>query len=84
MNKLISIFVFLICLCCGKEQECVIILNKEEVKGNYYFYFRPNYFPNSQSNSIGGAGLNNNYASGKVSQELYNQYDIGDEYCFDI
>ena len=78
------ILIFLSSLSCSKDKECVIILNKEEVKENYYFYFRPNlnYLPNSQANSLGSPGLNANYASGKVSKELFDQYNIGDEYCF--
>ncbi len=52
------------------------------MKGDYYFYFRPNYFPNSQLNNIGGNGLTTDFASGKVSQEIYDQYEVGDEYCF--
>jgi hypothetical protein len=84
MKNFFLTFVFLLSYCCGKDQECVIILNKEEVKGSFYFYFRPNYFPNSASNSISGSGLNSDYASGKVSEELFYQYSIGDEYCFEI
>jgi len=83
-KKIIILFIFLLTICCAKEKECVIILSKEEVSGSYYFYFRPNYIPNSQSTNIGMDGLNSNYTSGKVSQEKFDQYEIGDEYCFDI
>lgn len=83
-KTIIILFIFLLVICCAKEEECVIILSKEEVSGSYYFYFRPNYLPNTQSPNIGRDGLNSNYTSGKVSLEKFNQYDIGDEYCFDI
>ena len=33
-------------------------------------------------NQIGGAGINSQFASGKVSEEVFNQYDIGDQYCY--
>ena len=83
MTRLTPFLFFLFFLSCSKQQEeCVTIRNKEEIKGDYYFYFRPNYFPNSQSNSLGGVGLSADYASGKVSKEIYHQYAIGDEYCF--
>lgn len=62
--------------------ECDVIRNKEKIRENYYFYFSVNFYANPQSNSIGGVGLNSDYVSGKVSKEVYDQYDIGDEYCF--
>ena len=82
MKIIITFLIVLISLSCRKEKECEIIRNKEEVKGIYYFYFRPNFFPNSQSNSIGAGGINTEFASGKVSKEVYDQYAVGDEYCF--
>ena len=82
MIRVILFLFFLISVCCSKQEECVIIRNKEEMKGDYYFYFRPNYFPNSQLNDIGGNGLTTDFAPGKVSQEIYDQYEVGDEYCF--
>ena len=86
MGKYFLLVIFLISVGCAKDEECVILLNKEEANGNYYFYFRPNlnYLPRSQTNSIGSPGLNVNYASGKVSKEIFDQYGIGDEYCFEI
>ena len=80
MNRIIFILIFLIS--CSKEKECLNIEIKEESGGNYYFYFRPNYRPNSQSDFISGTGLSSDYASGKVSKEVYEDYVIGDEYCF--
>ena len=82
MIRVVLFLFFLFSFSCSKEEECVIILNKETINGDNYFYFRPNYFPSSQSNNIGGTGLNRDYASGKVSQEIYDQYAVGDEYCF--
>ena len=80
MNRIIFIFIFLIS--CSKEKECHNIEIKEESGGDYYFYFRPNYRTNSQLNFVSGVGLNSEYASGKVSKEVYDEYAIGDEYCF--
>ena len=82
MERYIFLLIIFFHFSCSKEEECVVIRNKSEIKGEYYFYFRPNYFPNSQSNTLGGVGLSPDFASGKVSQEIYNQYEIGDEYCF--
>lgn len=67
---------------CAKEKQCEIIRDKQEVRGIYYFYFRANYYATPQANNINTAGLNSNYVSGKVSQAIYEDYDIGDEYCY--
>lgn len=82
MKILIAFLILLLPFSCKQERDCEIIRNKDEVNGIYYFYFRPNYFPNSQANNIGAGGINTEYVSGKVSKELYDQYDVGDEYCF--
>ena len=74
--------IILFCLSCSKDKECELIRNKDEVRGSYYFYFRPNYYANPQSNSINGAGFNTEYVSGKVSKAIYDDYEIGDKYCF--
>ncbi|MDG1290925.1 MAG: hypothetical protein P8I34_05055 [Flavobacteriaceae bacterium] len=84
MKSLLPILAVLMFLSCNKDEECNTIRNKEEVRGNFYFYFRARYYSNSQANSITGSGLNNEYVSGKVSETVYNDYEIGDEYCFDI
>jgi hypothetical protein len=82
MRIFIAFLIFLLSFSCNKERECEIIRNKEEVNGIYYFYFRPNYLPNSQASNLGRAELGTQYVSGKVSKEVYDQYAIGDEYCF--
>ena len=78
--KRIIFILFLIS--CSKEKECVTIEIKDESEGNYYFYFRHNYRSNSQTNYLSGVGLNSEYASGKVSKEVYDEYLVGDQYCF--
>ena len=82
MIRVIIFLFFLIFVFCIKQEECLFFINNDVMKGDYYFYFRPNYFPNSQLNDIGGNGLTTDFASGKVSQEIYDQYEVGDEYCF--
>lgn len=77
-----SLMILIFCLSCHKEKECELIQNKEEIRGSYYFYFRPNFYATPQSNSISGGGFNTEYVSGKVSKAIYDDYEIGDEYCF--
>ena len=48
MKIITTILIILFTLSCNSEQECEIIRDKDEVNGNYYFYFRSNFLPNSQ------------------------------------
>lgn len=74
---MISIFF----LSCSKDQECIFIRDKGEESGSYYFYFNANYYSNSQTNNLGGV-IDSQFASGKVSKQVYDSHNIGDEYCY--
>ena len=80
MIKYVLIFSFILFFSCGKNDSCVEIEEKREINGEYYFYFR---------GSIGGVGGTNEdgfsedrWGSGKVSKEVYDLHEIGDEYCY--
>ena len=82
MKHGIILFFAIFFLSCSEDKECVIIRDKEEVEGNYYFYFSVNYYNTPQYNNIAGGGIDNQYASGKVSKKVYDDHSVGDEYCF--
>ena len=69
------------------EQADLILLNtcsireKAEESNSYYFYFSTNYLSTTQPNNLMG-NIDSRYASGKVSKEIYEKYEIGDEYCY--
>jgi len=78
---LLSIFLF---LNCNKRDECVDITDKKQIDGLYYFYFKAKMtgsYTNNQGNSSNGFSQNR-WASGEVSEEIYNSFNIGDEYCY--
>tara|TARA_B100001029_G_scaffold173577_1_gene172614 strand:- start:7112 stop:7357 length:246 start_codon:yes stop_codon:yes gene_type:complete len=79
LKVIISIFIFI--YSCSNDEDCVIIREKAEESNSYYFYFSTNYLSTTQSNNLMG-GIDSRYASGKVSKETYEKYDIGDEYCY--
>ena len=74
-----SLFFILICLLlfsCGKA-ECLDIHDKYTGNGQYIFELEGRRVSDSQGNSI------RSYPTTIVSQEVYNQYAIGDRYCQD-
>ena len=76
MKKLL-IFIFFIALSnCTKEIGCVDITRKEISGSNFLFFWQIENYDN--------IGLEAEpIPSGAVSEEIYNQYDIGDIYCVD-
>ena len=60
---------------CTKETGCVEITLKEQSNGKFYFYWGP----------FTALGLdedgNSQPLSGSVTEEVYNQYEVGDTYC---
>lgn len=78
MKSNLLILVTLGIFSCSKE-ECVTIEDKQEINGNYYFFFgRGNrYTFDEQSLLVPDA-----QQSGKVSAEDFNRYQVGDQYCY--
>ena len=61
---------------CGKA-DCLNIHDKYTGNGQYFFELEGRRVTDSQGNSI------RSYPTTIVSQEVYNQYSIGDRYCQD-
>ena len=74
MKKLL-IFIFIFTLSnCTKETGCVEITRKEISGSNFLFFWKIENYDN--------VGLEAEpIPSGAVSEEIYNQYNIGDIYC---
>ena len=66
------IFLILLVSFCSKETGCVEI--KDKGSGKYFFY-RNEKLKNGQNQIV--------IESGSVSEEVYNSFEIGDEYCTD-
>ena len=71
-------------LSCNKKDDCVKIEDKKEINGFYYFYFKASGLGNSQGNgNISSGGFSEDrWGSGKVSKEVFDSHNIGDEYCY--
>ena len=77
-----SVFAFIL-ISCKKDDKCGVIIDKVIVKDRYYFIFDSDTF-----NQFGGTDVNqtvyyvpDNRSSGEVSQDVYNKFSVGDEYC---
>ena len=80
MKKLL-LMISLFCFCSCAVDDRVIITRKENIGGNFLFFFQ---------NGNGGITTNQTVLdeygaipSGAVTEEVYNQYDVGDTYCRD-
>ena len=73
--KKVVLYIFLFIVGCTKETGCVEITLKEQSNGKFYFYWGP----------FTALGLDEDGdsqpLSGSVTEEVYNQYEIGDTYC---
>ena len=68
---------------CTKDDKCGVIIDKVIIENRYYFIFDSDTF-----NQFGGTDVNetiyyvpDNRSSGEISKEIYNDFNIGDEYC---
>ena len=66
------IFLILVITCCSKETECVEIKDKGSGGGKYFFYWNEK-LTNVRNQIV--------IMSGSVTEEVYNSFEIGDEYC---
>ncbi len=82
MKKTFLIFFGIFLFSCEKQKDCIIITQKRIIGEQYYFFFE-------NENAFQQAGQNNNNpsipdteGSGVVTPEVYDTYQIGDEYCY--
>ena len=75
-----SLFLAIVlCLGCTNEIGCVEITRKEKSGSNFLFFWEEgNLFSNNTFVDEYGA-----IPSGVVSEDVYNQYQVGDTYCTD-
>ena len=66
------IFLILVITFCSKETGCVEIKDKGSGGGKYFFYWNEK-LTNVRNQIV--------IMSGSVSEEVYNSFEIGDEYC---
>ena len=67
----------LILIGCSKENGCVEITRKEKSGSTFLFFWQEEYYDNY-------LGLEASpIPSGSVSEDVYNQFEVGDTYCID-
>jgi len=83
-NLIFNISIFaLALLACEKQDRCGVIIDKVVIEDRYYFIFDSDDF-----NQFGSTGINqtvyyvpDNTSSGEVNEDIYNKFNIGEEYC---
>tara|TARA_Y100000385_G_C12999009_1_gene596253 strand:- start:728 stop:970 length:243 start_codon:yes stop_codon:yes gene_type:complete len=80
MKKLFLILLLIAISGCTVD-DCIVITRKEKTGVNFLFFFidNNNLIANND-NIIDEYGA---IPSGAVSEEVYNQYEVGDTYCLD-
>ena len=69
------LYILLFTIGCTKETGCVLITLKEQSNGKFYFYW-------GRFTALGlDEDGNSQPLSGSVTEEVYNQYEVGDTYC---
>jgi len=76
INKLLIFLFIIVIYSCAKETGCVEITFKEESNGNFYFHWGPL----TAALGIDEDGSGQPF-SGSVSEQVYNEFEIGDTYC---
>jgi len=75
MKKILFLFL-LFAFECSKETGCVDITDKSQGDGEYYFFW-------GYGTMSSDTGNPRPIKSGSVTEEVYNQYKVGDTYCVD-
>lgn len=79
--NLLLIGVLLFFVLCKPEEKCGEIYDKVTQEGRYFFILDANYSIDVSTQNDPMGFLPDNRLSGEVTQEVYNQFSIGDEYC---
>lgn len=81
MKKTLLLLVVLLTQGCVKDERCGKIINKVIVEDRYFFILDAQNSLNVGSANDPGGYIRDNNASGEVSQAIYDQFNIGEEYC---
>ena len=77
MKKLLLI-ILLFCFYSCAVDDCVVITRKEKTGINFLFFFDEG--TNGNDDTVDEYGT---IPSGAVTEEVFNQYEVGDTYCID-
>ena len=66
---------------CKSEEKCGEIYDKVTRNGRYFFVLDPAFSLDVSTANDNASFLPDNRVSGEVSQSVYEQFSIGEEYC---
>ena len=82
MKKIIIIVLGLCFYSCQKsDDKCGQIIQKEIIESKYYFVLQTDEYINYYNTPQDSALPDNGVRQGTVSKEIYDSFEIGDEYC---
>lgn len=82
MKKTIFLFVLVLILSqCSKQEKCGDIYDKIIRDGRFFFILDAAYSLNVSAQNDNASFIPDNRVSGEVSEVIFNQYSIGEEYC---
>ena len=85
MRKLILLGISLIlCSCQNNDEKCGQIIQKAINNSVYYFIIQTDNDSNNYYNENSPGIPDDGIRQGSVSEEIYNSFEIGDEYCSEI
>ena len=85
MRKLILLGISLIlCSCQNNDEKCGQIIQKAINNSTYYFIIQTDNDSNNYYDENSPGIPDDGIRQGSVSEEIYNSFKIGDEYCSEI
>tara|TARA_B100000768_G_scaffold41709_1_gene40606 strand:+ start:1797 stop:2054 length:258 start_codon:yes stop_codon:yes gene_type:complete len=85
MRKLILLGISLIlCSCQNNDEKCGQIIQKAINNSIYYFIIQTDNDSNNYYDENSPGIPDDGIRQGSVSEEIYNSFEIGDEYCSEI
>lgn len=82
MRNALSLMVVLFLVShCTTPEKCGEIYDKVNRDGRYFFILDPNYSFDVSTENDNASFLPDNRLSGEVTQSVYNEFSIGEEYC---
>ena len=84
LKRFFLVFIILSFGCQNDHERCGTIIQKVKIDLNYYFVLQTDEYINYLNNPAQPNLPDDGVRQGKVSEEIYNNFDIGDLYCSQI
>ena len=84
LKRFVLIFIILSFCCQNNDERCGTIIQKVKIDLSYYFVLQTDEYINYLNNPAQPNLPDDGVRQGKVSEEIYNNFDVGDLYCSQI